>query len=1081
MPRSSDGSEGSGSDTDNEYEVEYIYAAKWDGSGWEYEVHWYGYDTDCDTWEPEVHLTHYGSADLVNRFWKEFPKKRYSNPPTGTKFEAKAEWLIEERKYFLARRPKGKPVKGVTRPPKKTSDKILLVGDSESESEDIRKVEDDDILRSSSEENAGRNDDEDILRSSSSDDTPLAARRSSAQPSSSAGPGTKARTTMVKRRHTIQTAKPSWTGPSSSTKPSTIMLSKNYAPVAGKAPKIGRDPPPPPRRGRTFPRQDMQAGSISKDFVGIGTKGKQAVRAGEVLVLGRTLPGPIIVPPPPARNPNPFSGLSMRKPPQPANNVARSSGTPVDSPVHASPREVVSNVPPSLSQTIQAGIDEVAAGLSPPNSLFDGSYADSDEEPHLFDPSEMDVVDDVPEFMNDPVPPPPPPVVPPQPMRGGARPTQPAAPTTPTPIHNSVDELPSSREVLSPSLPFGLSPLLPTRPLDPLLRPTVPPLQEGEWSWTGDLYLTTSEPIPDDETTTKEVRSRACEIVIRGLVLSDDTPTKVFKSTFKNYIQGKITISGAMDLNLSHAIIASGALEPTQAAWMTCKDQEDSPEWELWDGLVHKMEQFCWVSDIKIYTTGNIEFARRLLLIPTALIRKYRHAPQNALRQIVDHFNSPKYINIPSFVVLMVRNATGPDEPEAPPPMQLAQIPQYWQEIPPDMKSHFEGVNCLVFPSEEFDSDFEVRLLRHQLHRCGAQVLEGRDPAGQAAAIFVHRRYVDSLSQLKGFSRRKQVHHKRFYAYGSGGNWRVAEWDLREVWKWGGMVTFTPAAMIEDPWVVKKVVAALEDKPFWETYIEPKTVGILGLRARKEDNQELAWALDTLMIELITSTEFAYYNLALTAPPKWGGWEEEEWARVQLERALIQDEEELRKSCEDEVVEAFKQAIESQKEEEEASKGNKAKEQQNGEQDGGWNMTTDGGVWGEGAADSGNDGTWGTTAGWGSGGGGGFGDSGWGSGAAATTNSTTDTFNFASGPAADASDTPDVSGIGSADHIRETSDEVISGLEWFQIQPCFMRDIRRFIVIDSSARVKNIREDKLEDKYEASGQLSLGSRELTRP
>lgn len=41
---------------------------------------------------------------------------------------------VEERKYFLARRPKGKPVKGVTRPPKKTSDKILLVGDSESES-----------------------------------------------------------------------------------------------------------------------------------------------------------------------------------------------------------------------------------------------------------------------------------------------------------------------------------------------------------------------------------------------------------------------------------------------------------------------------------------------------------------------------------------------------------------------------------------------------------------------------------------------------------------------------------------------------------------------------------------------------------------------------------------------------------------------------------------------------------------------------------------------------------------------------------------------------------------------------------
>jgi hypothetical protein len=48
--------------------------------------------------------------------------------------------------------------------------------------------------------------------------------------------------------------------------------------------------------------------------------------------------------------------------------------------------------------------------------------------------------------------------------------------------------------------------------------------------------------------------------------------------------------------------------------------------------------------------------------------------------------------------------------------------------------------------------------------------------------------------------------------------------------------------MIEDPWAVKKVVAVLEDKPFWETYIEPKTVGILGLRARKEDNQECVFS-----------------------------------------------------------------------------------------------------------------------------------------------------------------------------------------------------------------------------------------------
>jgi hypothetical protein len=58
-------------------------------------------------------LTQYGSADLVNRFWKEFPKKRVgvirrvetrlkililvknSRPIAGTKYTASGDWLGE--------------------------------------------------------------------------------------------------------------------------------------------------------------------------------------------------------------------------------------------------------------------------------------------------------------------------------------------------------------------------------------------------------------------------------------------------------------------------------------------------------------------------------------------------------------------------------------------------------------------------------------------------------------------------------------------------------------------------------------------------------------------------------------------------------------------------------------------------------------------------------------------------------------------------------------------------------------------------------------------------------------------------
>ncbi|CCO30510.1 hypothetical protein BN14_04539 [Rhizoctonia solani AG-1 IB] len=156
MPRPEPGAPSS--ESEDEYEVEFIYGARWTQDSWyqEYEVHWYGYDTQYDTWEPEVNLTQYGSADLVNRFWKEFPKKRVgvirrvetrlkifilvknSRPIAGTKYTASGDWLVAERKRFLSRREKDQPVKGRKTPPRKPGKRpISLQGDSESGSVSI--------------------------------------------------------------------------------------------------------------------------------------------------------------------------------------------------------------------------------------------------------------------------------------------------------------------------------------------------------------------------------------------------------------------------------------------------------------------------------------------------------------------------------------------------------------------------------------------------------------------------------------------------------------------------------------------------------------------------------------------------------------------------------------------------------------------------------------------------------------------------------------------------------------------------------------------------------------------------------
>ncbi|CAE6456472.1 unnamed protein product [Rhizoctonia solani] len=1083
MPRPEPGEPSSGSE--DEYEVEYIYGAKWTETGWDYEVHWYGYDTEYDTWEPEANLTDYGSADLVNRFWKEFPKKRNSRPIVGTKYTAPAEWLVAERERFLARRQRDQPVKGRETPPRKpTKAPILLQGDPESGSGS----DDEDVLRPSSSER----DDEDVLHSSSSsEDAPLFTTRRHSNAGSSTGPGTKARAQAQaeRRRKPVRSTKsnsrpqlkataskashaaPPKTPP---TAPRAIHAptQSSTAPGVRKVSTISREPVVA-RRGRVpINRPSMQAGDISESFVGIGTKGKQAERAGEVIALGRPAPTPNI-----GANAALYAGMSMRRSNRPSENVGHDTTAEtndnrptVTSPVEVSPTEPG---PPPILAVVEDLIADIAAGIShpnspvssPANSLFDGPYDEDGEVAQTFDDfSHMDVDIHVPGF-DDP-PPPPPVTIQPRPKPSAIRPTRPTISTEPNAARGSIDGLVSARGPISSDHSFGISPVAATIPLPPSQLP-----QPSSRLWTGELYITTSEADSDNGNVAKDVSSRACEVAIGDTVIQTEQLTKTFKGILTMYIKDKMTISSVMDINLSFSVIASGALSLYQAAWMTCTDPVGSSEWQLWDGLIHKMEVYFWVSEIRIMTSSGNEASQRLLLVPTRLMRKYRNAP--AFARICEHFSDPVHTHTPSFAVLMLKKEIGhlPDD-EEPPMMQVSQLPKYWQQIPPEMKPSFRGVNCIVFPPEKFNYDYEVRLMREQLRQCGAHVLEGDDTKGDSGAVFIHRRYIEDVSRLLGFNHRKTKYRVRFYVFGSGGNWKTADWELKEVWKWGGLVTFTPSALLADPWAVKKVVEALEGEAFWEAYIEPKTVGILSLNARKNNLPELSWALDVLMTELATSTETAFYNLALTAPPKRGLLEEYEWARVQVERTMIQDEDELRKSCEDEILEEYKEAmravVEKEEEarkakEEEKKKKAEAKQREKENAGVGWGSTS-----GWGGGDSGGDNSWG-------GGGGGTnnpwetnntgGENPWGTnqsnsdpwGAGETNNDPWGADNSSTAatatPAAKSMG-PDLSKMGNDDHIRSMSHEVMEGLKWFQIQPCFMLETRRFVVIDAGDRGK---------------------------
>lgn len=187
------------------------------------------------------------------------------------------------------------------------------------------------------------------------------------------------------------------------------------------------------------------------------------------------------------------------------------------------------------------------------------------------------------------------------------------------------------------------------------------------------------------------------------------------------------------------------------------------------------------MSVVKIYNSKNVEFARHLLLIPSPHIRKFRRAV--TLNPMLEPFKS----HADGFVVLMCKKNFTDPALASPRPLLAAQLPEHWQSIPRELHDELRGVKCLIFPGRHVDP--EVNILRTELIACGGIPVDGVDQNGLADAVFVHRAWVEHLSTLLGFAHRRAKLYKRFYAFGSGGLWRVAEWDVRQVWLFGKFLT----------------------------------------------------------------------------------------------------------------------------------------------------------------------------------------------------------------------------------------------------------------------------------------------------
>ncbi|RDB22988.1 hypothetical protein Hypma_009786 [Hypsizygus marmoreus] len=98
----------------------------------------------------------------------------------------------------------------------------------------------------------------------------------------------------------------------------------------------------------------------------------------------------------------------------------------------------------------------------------------------------------------------------------------------------------------------------------------------------------------------------------------------------------------------------------------------------------------------------------------------------------------------------------------------------------------------------------------------------------EVRVIFVHVGAVKTLHRLSGFHEFcSKLFHVHFYTYGTHETIAPEYWGVHEIYPCGGVVTFTPRALTNDPVGVLHRISQIHSHPLWACYILPSVLGMV--------------------------------------------------------------------------------------------------------------------------------------------------------------------------------------------------------------------------------------------------------------
>ncbi|KAJ7782690.1 hypothetical protein B0H16DRAFT_1493982 [Mycena metata] len=238
--------------------------------------------------------------------------------------------------------------------------------------------------------------------------------------------------------------------------------------------------------------------------------------------------------------------------------------------------------------------------------------------------------------------------------------------------------------------------------------------------------------------------------------------------------------------------------------------------------------------------------------------------------------------------------------------LHIIQLPVHVREF---VYSHPSTVWCKI-PDGDADEreDHQTQLLRHILRKSKAGSVAPEDLPAETHTVFVHVGALRNIHNLPHLMQRRLRPDVRFCLYGAHETVHPSRWGFREIYLLGGIVTFTPEALVDDAWAVLRTIRNINAHPLWTCYLLPQVLGLAHelIETRSNETAEYRDSLPYTLDQIFKTIEKGQVSLM---PTPANDPSDEQISRWVVDRVLLRPQ--TTQAVLDCCIEAFEEAYAS--------------------------------------------------------------------------------------------------------------------------------------------------------------------------